>query len=65
MFKFAHKDIDFKLNEIIVRAGIGDNDWRTILPRLLIPQLKRQIEKAKIKLEENMLLKEFIGASIP
>ena len=65
MFKIAHKDIDFKLNEIIVRAGKGDNDWRTILPRLLIPQLKRQIEKAKIKLEENMLLKEFIGASIP
>ncbi|GAH15427.1 unnamed protein product, partial [marine sediment metagenome] len=30
-----------------------------------IPQLKRQIEKAKIKLEENMLVKEFTGASIP
>lgn len=42
------KDIDSNLNEIIVRAGKGDNDRRTLLPRLLIPQLKRQIEKAKI-----------------
>ena len=63
--KLRIKDIDFKLNEIIVRAGKGDNDRRTILPSLLIPQLKRQIEKAKIKLEENMLVKEFTGASIP
>jgi len=63
--KLRIKDIDLNLNEIIVREGKGDNDRRTILPRLLIPQLKRQIEKAKIKLEENMLLKEFTGASIP
>ncbi len=60
--KLRVKDIDFNLNEIIVRAGKGDNDQRTLLPRLLIPQLKRQIEKAKIKLEENMLLKGFTGA---
>jgi len=59
------KDIDFNLTEIIVRAGKGDNDRRTLLPRLLIPQLKRQIEKAKIKLEENMLVKGFAGASMP
>jgi integrase len=50
------KDIDFNLNEIIVRAGKGDNDRRTLLPRLLIPHLKRQIVKAKIKLEENILM---------
>jgi len=59
------KDIDFNLNEIIIRAGKGDNDRRTLLPRLLLPQLKRQIEKAKIKLEENMLVKGFTGASMP
>jgi len=63
--KLRIKDIDFQLNEIIVRAGKGDNDRRTILPRLLKPQLKRQIDKAKIKLEENMLVKGFTGASIP
>ncbi len=55
--KLRIKDIDFNLNEIIDRADKGDNDRRTILPRLLKPQLTRQIEKAKIKLEENMLLK--------
>ena len=32
---------------------------------MLIPELKRQIEKAKLKLEENLLIKEFTGASIP
>jgi integron integrase len=63
--KLHIKDIDFNLNEIIVRAGKGDNDRRTLLPRLLIPQLKRQIEKARIKLEDNMLLKGFTGASMP
>ncbi len=59
------KDIDFNLNEIIVRSGKGDNDRRTLLPRILIPQLKRQTEKAKIKLEENILIKGFAGASMP
>jgi integron integrase len=59
------KDIDTNLNEIIVRAGKGDNDRRTLLPRLLIPQLRRQIEKARIKLEENMLVNGFTGASMP
>ena len=32
--KLRIKDVDFKLNEIIVRGGKGDNDRRTILPRL-------------------------------
>jgi len=40
------KDLDFNLNEIIVRGGKGDNDRRTILPVRLMPQLNRQIEKA-------------------
>lgn len=59
------KDIDFGQNEIIVRGGKGDNDRRTILPSLLLPQLKRQIEKARFRLEENMLLAGFRGASMP
>lgn len=63
--KLRIKDIDFNLNEIIVRGGKGDEDRRTILPRLLIPQLTRQIEKTKIKLEENMSVKNFAGAAIP
>jgi integron integrase len=59
------KDVDFDLNEMVVRGGKGDKDRRTILPHLLIPQLTRQIEKAKIKLEENLLVKGFAGASMP
>jgi integron integrase len=63
--KLRVEDIDFDLNEIIVRAGKGDNDRRTILPSLLIPQLKRQIEKARLRLEENLLVNRFAGASMP
>jgi len=59
------KDIDISLNEIIIRGGKGDNDRRTILPRVLIPQLKRQIDKARLRLEENMQLQGFSGASMP
>lgn len=59
------KDIDFELHEIIVRGGKGNNDRRTILPRTLVPPLKRQKEKAKIRLEENMLVKGFKGSSVP
>jgi len=58
------KDIDFGLNELIIRGGKGDNDRRTILPCLLIPQLNIQIEKARIRLEENLLLPGFKGVSM-
>ena len=63
--KLRINDISFKLNEIIVRSENGDNDRRTMLPRLLIKPLKRQIEKVKIKLEENMMEEEFAGVSMP
>ncbi|MBE9510438.1 MAG: phage integrase N-terminal SAM-like domain-containing protein [Bacteroidetes bacterium] len=69
-FDFKHAKIGkrlpvvFSRDEIIIRGGKGNNDRRTLLSRLLIPQLKRQIEKSKIKLEENMLVKEFKGTSI-
>jgi integrase len=59
------KDLDFSLNEIIVRGGKGDNDRRTILPGLILPQLNSQIEKARLRLEENMFLTGFMGASMP
>ncbi len=59
------KDLDFALHEIIVRGGKGDNDRRTILPYLIVPQLERQVERARFRLEENMLLPGFGGASMP
>ncbi len=59
------KDIDFALKEIVVRGAKWDNDRRTILPGMLEPLLKRQIEKAKIRLAENILLPDFKGVSMP
>jgi len=59
------KDIDFSQNEIVVRGGKGDNDRRTILPFLLRPQLQLQVEKAMLRLRENIMLPGFKGASIP
>ncbi|WP_262708575.1 tyrosine-type recombinase/integrase [Segetibacter sp. 3557_3] len=59
------KDIDFELGGIVVRSGKGDNDQSTLWPHVLIPSLKRQIEKTKIKLEENQSVAGFSGASIP
>ena len=59
------KDVDFGLKEIVVRGGKGDNDRRTILPGLLVPQLNLQVEKARLRLKENLLLTGFEGASMP
>jgi len=59
------KDVDFELNELVVRGGKWDTDRRTILPGLLEPQLRIQLEKVRIRLEENLLLQGFRGASMP
>jgi len=59
------KDMDFELNEIVVRGGKGDNDRRTVLPSGLREHLGRQVEKVRIRLEENLLLEGFAGASMP
>jgi integron integrase len=58
------KDIDFELDRIVVQSSKGDNDRRTLLPYVLIPSLKRQIEKARIKFEENMLTEGFSGTDV-
>ncbi len=41
------KDIDFELQQIIVRDGKGGKDRITLLPKSLIPHLKEQIEKRR------------------
>ncbi len=41
------KDIDLERNIIIVRAGKGDKDRRTVLPDLLKDEIIKQIEEAK------------------
>lgn len=37
------KDIDFEMNQIVVRAGKGDKDRITLLPKACIKPLQRQI----------------------
>jgi integron integrase len=41
------KDIDFEMNQIIVRAGKGDKDRVTILPEVISDELRAQIEKVR------------------
>lgn len=41
------KDVGFARAEIVVRAGKGDRDRRTMLPQALRPALQRQIETAR------------------
>jgi integron integrase len=41
------KDIDFEMNQIIVRDGKGEKDRITVLPQKIITELKEQIRKVK------------------
>jgi integron integrase len=41
-------DVDFARNEILVRAGKGGKDRRTMLPRSLVEPLQREIERARL-----------------
>ncbi len=47
-------DIDFDLNEIIIRHGKGDKARRVMLPQSLVPQLRSQIEYVKALLEKDI-----------
>ena len=42
------QDVDFRRNEILVRAGKGGKDRRTMLPRSLVEALQREIERARV-----------------
>ena len=59
------KDVDFELNEILVRDGKGNYDRRTLLPISLKEHLQLQINKSKLKFQENLYVNNFHGASIP
>ena len=47
-------DIDFDLNEIIIRHGKGDKARRVMLPQSLVPQLRSQIEYVNALLEKDI-----------
>ncbi len=59
------KDVDFELNEIIVRDEKGNNDRSTVFPVLLKEPIQLQISKVKLIFKENLSIKNFHGASIP
>lgn len=59
------KDVDFENNTLTVFNVNRKTSRHALLPQLLKPQLKRQIEKAKIRFEENLTEENFSGATLP
>jgi len=59
------KDVDYQQNQITIREGNGDNERKTFFPEALKTGLKRQIEKVKLRFEENGVIPGFSGASLP
>jgi integron integrase len=41
------KDVDFARNEITVRSGKGSKDRHTVLPKVLVEPLQREVERAR------------------
>jgi len=56
------KDIDFELNQLIVRDGKGKKDRLTMLPEQLKPLLRGHLDKVKITHQQD--LKMALGKSI-
>ncbi len=48
------KDIDFAYHQITVRDGKGEKDRVTMLPRVLVEPLKRQLEKARLLHQQDL-----------
>lgn len=58
------KDLDFGLNQIVVRDGKGQKDRVTPLPALIIPALRQQIEEVR-RTRENDLADGYGEVSLP
>lgn len=58
------KDVDFARNEVLVRDGKGGKDRRTMLPRILVEPLQREIERAR-RLHERDLSAGFGETRLP
>ncbi|WP_321535861.1 integron integrase [Stygiobacter electus] len=58
------KDIDFEMNQIIVRDGKGEKDRITVLPQKLIPELKEHLRKVK-NLHQKDLMNGFGKTKLP
>jgi integron integrase len=58
------KDIDFDRGEIMVRAGKGDKDRRVPLPRLALPALRVQMDRARKSFGRD-LRHGVVGSALP
>lgn len=58
------KDIDFEYRQVLVRNGKGNKDRVTMLPNLIIDELKRHLLKSK-KIHENDLAAGFGEVYLP
>jgi integrase len=58
------KDIDFRLNQIIVRDGKGARDRATLLPENVKPALKDHLQKVKL-LDQDDLAKGYARVYLP
>jgi integron integrase len=48
------KDIDFDQSQILVRAGKGDKDRITMLPQVLVPELRRHLAQVQVMHEVDL-----------
>ncbi len=58
------KDIDFEMNQIIVRNGKGKKDRSTMLPNSIVPDLKLHLKYVKL-LHENDTAADFGSVYMP
>lgn len=54
--RLSVKDLDFDQGLLIVREAKGDKDRATVLPQVLIPELKEHLRKVKALHEEDLRL---------
>ena len=47
------KDVDLERHEITVRSGKGDKDRRAPLPTVVIPALRKQMQRVEVQLSED------------
>lgn len=53
MLMLRIKDVDFEMNQLVVRSGKGDKDRITVLPKSLVAELQQQITQARAIFEQD------------
>jgi site-specific recombinase XerD len=59
------KDLDLARGEIVVRAGKGDRDRRTILPRSLVEPLRRHLEVVREEFRRDVTARRPVVVPLP